>query len=183
MPPEPEAPAARRIVVRGTSGAGKTTLTRALGAKLGLPVVELDALNHGPNWLQATPEELRERVLALIDNSDGWIVDGNYDGRLGSVVLDRAELIVWLDLPLRVKLRRLWRRTYRRWRDREVLWNGNRENMRAAFWGRKSLFAWAIEGHWRSRREWPGLHAGATVVHLRSSADVARYLRDLTQLP
>ena len=183
MPPVPEALTARRIVVRGTSGAGKTTFTRALGARLGLPVVELDALNHGPNWQAAPVEEFRARVASSLDDHDAWVVDGNYDRRLGSLVLDRADLIIWLDLPLRVKLRRLWFRTTRRIRSGEELWNGNRENWRSAFWGQDSLFAWAIVGHRESRRAWTERHAGHPVVRLRTQAEVARYLRNVVAPP
>jgi adenylate kinase family enzyme len=39
---------AHRIVVVGVSGNGKTTLSRRLAAQLGVPYVELDALNRAP---------------------------------------------------------------------------------------------------------------------------------------
>ena len=43
-------------------------------------------------------------------------------------MLERADTVVWLDLPLRVCLRRLWGRTAAEDpRAREELWNGNRE--------------------------------------------------------
>ena len=37
-----------RINARG--GGGKTTLARAIAQKRGLPFIELDALNHLPEW-------------------------------------------------------------------------------------------------------------------------------------
>jgi adenylate kinase family enzyme len=66
-----------RINVVGTSGNGKTTFSRALAARLGVPYVELDALNHGPNWAEASDEDFRRRVAAAIQGRDGWVVDGN----------------------------------------------------------------------------------------------------------
>jgi adenylate kinase family enzyme len=39
-----------RVLVAGTSGAGKTTLAARIGALLRLPHVEIDALFHGPGW-------------------------------------------------------------------------------------------------------------------------------------
>ncbi|HTE18391.1 MAG TPA: AAA family ATPase, partial [Armatimonadota bacterium] len=42
----------RRIVVVGSSGAGKSTMAAALSQRLGLPHIELDALRHGPNWVE-----------------------------------------------------------------------------------------------------------------------------------
>ncbi len=166
----------RRIVVKGVSGSGKTTVAAELARRLEVTHVELDALHHGPGWQEASAEELRARLKAALDGLDGWVVDGNYDGKLGGLALDRAELVVWLDLPLHVELRRLWRRTLRRIRDREELWNGNREGWRNAFWGRDSLFAWTIRAHRRHRREWPALLARREVVRLRSADAVERWL-------
>jgi hypothetical protein len=39
-----------RIVVVGTSGAGKTTMAKSLAGKLDLPCIELDRLRWEPNW-------------------------------------------------------------------------------------------------------------------------------------
>src|SRR5438067_1612406 len=66
----------RKIVVKGASGSGKSTFAAALAERLNLPHIELDALNHGPGWTQATPAELRARLVAALSGLDGWIVDG-----------------------------------------------------------------------------------------------------------
>lgn len=168
----------RRIAVKGASGAGKSTLGRELARLLDVPFVELDALHHGPNWTAASAEELQARVRATLDDARGWVVDGNYETKLGSLVIDRAELVVWLDLPLGVKLRRLAERTARRWLHDEELWNGNRESFAGAFWGRESLFVWAVRSHFRHRRTWPRLLDGKPVVRLRTPADVEAWLVD-----
>ena len=39
-----------RILVAGTSGAGKTTVAAALSARLGIPHTDIDGLYHGPGW-------------------------------------------------------------------------------------------------------------------------------------
>jgi len=52
----------RRVSVVGTVGSGKTTFARALARKLDVPYVELDELNWGPRWTQASAEELQVRV-------------------------------------------------------------------------------------------------------------------------
>jgi adenylate kinase family enzyme len=165
----------RRVAVMGASGNGKSTLARTLAGRLGVPYVELDALHHGPNWAAPELEDFRRRVGEATD-PEGWVVDGNYEWKLGDLVTSRADAIVWLDLPLHVILGRLWRRTYRRWRTQEELWNGNRESVRAAFWGRESLFVWAVRSHFRHRRQAPARLAGRNVVRLRSAADVERFL-------
>jgi adenylate kinase family enzyme len=143
----------RRVSVAGISGSGKTTLAAALAVRLGVPHVELDALNHGPGWIEATPAELRERVeTALAAAPGGWVVDGNYESKLGDLVVARADTLVWLDLPLPLALARTAARTARRVARRTELWNGNRETIRNAVVARDNLFSWAIRSHFRKRR-------------------------------
>ena len=44
-----------RIVVVGTSGAGKTTLARRIAAQLQLPHIELNAINFVPGVMNIIP--------------------------------------------------------------------------------------------------------------------------------
>jgi adenylate kinase family enzyme len=166
----------RRVVVKGGSGAGKTTLARLLAERLGVEHVELDRLHHGPNWTSASAEQLQERVRAALNDEAGWVVDGNYDAKLGTLIWDRAELIVWLDLPLSTKLKRMTQRTFRRLITGEELWNGNRESLKQAFWGSDSLYAWALRMHPRYRKEWPPQFIGRNLVRLRTPAEVREWV-------
>ena len=137
----------RRVaVIASASGSGKTTLGRAVAARLGVPFLELDALVHGRDWVETPDAELRAQVEPVV-RSDGWVIDDPYERKLGTLVLDAADTVVWLDLPARVWLRRLARRTTRRLARRERLWNDNRETLRNAFWGRESLFGFALLTH------------------------------------
>jgi hypothetical protein len=83
---------------------------------------------------------------------------------------------MWLDLPTRVWFPRLLKRTARRVTGREAMWNGNRESLRGAFWGRESLFGYALTQQAKRRRDWPEWLAGYPVVRLRSTEDVDRWL-------
>jgi adenylate kinase family enzyme len=83
---------AQRINVKGTSGSGKTTFAQELARRLELPYVELDALHHGPNWSEPTGEEFRARVREAMTPA-GWVIDGNYEAKLGETVLAEAEAI------------------------------------------------------------------------------------------
>lgn len=168
----------RRVSVIGSaSGNGKTTFGRILAERLNVPFVELDALNHGANWTEATPEELRAKVEPLVARN-AWVIDGGYMGKLGHLVVSHADTVVWLDLPIRVWFPRLLRRTLRRIGRRETLWNDNRESVRSAFWGRESLFGFALRMHFRRRRTYPDRLAAYNVVRLRTPAEVERFLAD-----
>jgi adenylate kinase family enzyme len=166
----------RRIsIVATASCSGKTTLGRELARRLDVPFVELDALHHGPNWTEATAEELRAKVEPLVAGG-AWVIDGGYWGKLGDLVLHNADLVVWLDLPIRVWLPRLLRRTVGRIARREELWNGNRETIRNVFLSRNSLILYALRNHPRHRRVYPERLARYDVVRLRSPTEVARWL-------
>ena len=172
----------RKIVLKGTSGAGKTTLGAEVARRLGVPFIELDALHHGPNWTEATSEELQARVRATMANApDGWVIDGNYDSKLGDTAVAEADTIVWLDLPLPLKYSRVFRRTLHRIRNDIELWNGNKETWRNAFADRDSLFRYMIGAHRRHRREYP-LRFGQDprFVRLCSDADVRRWLDEVS---
>ena len=166
-------------VIASASGNGKTTLGRALAHRLGLPFIELDALVHGPGWVETPNHVLRTQVEPIVA-SDGWVIDGTYQRKLGDLVIEAADVVVWLDLPIRVWLPRLVRRTWRRLRGREQLWNDNRESLRSAIWGRESLFVWAFRAHFTRRREWPEALRGYPVIRLRTPAAVEQFVARAT---
>ena len=174
----------QRVSVAGISGSGKTTFARALAARLGVAYDELDALHHGPNWTEATADELRARVEAAIAAApDGWVIDGNYRSKLDDIVLAQADTLVWLELPMRISLVRLWRRTWRRWRTGEELWHGNRETVRGLIDPRYGMISWAVQSHFRHKRQIPAAairNPHLRLVHLRTPSDVERFLADVS---
>ncbi len=170
---------ARRIVVVGVSGNGKTTLSRKLAANLDVPYVELDALNHLPGWVEASVEEFRRDVEAAMDRTEGWVFDGSYQNKLGDLILRRANTLVWLDQPLPLVLLRLITRAVRDIVTKRDLFNGNRQSWRFAFWGRDSLVGFAIRMYFQRRRQWPGEwkpYGNLEIVRLRSPRKVERWL-------
>lgn len=169
----------RVAIIASASGNGKTTLGRELARRLGAPFVELDGLVHGPGWTQRPNDELRAVVEPILER-ERWVVDGTYRSKLGDLVLRNADTVVWLDLPLRVWLPRLVRRTLRRLSGREALWNDNRETLRGAFFGRDALIPWAVRAHYTRRRRYPVELASYPVVRLRSPEEVERWLETST---
>ena len=119
-----------RIALIGTSGAGKTTLSKRLAGVLGAPHIELDAINWGANWRDLNshePETFRSRVLDAVA-ADKWVCDGNYT-LVRDLVFARAEGLVWLDPPKHRVMRQVIVRSWSRAMQGDELWpgTGNRE--------------------------------------------------------
>ena len=144
----------RRIVVTGTTGSGKTTFTRALAARLGLPHAEQDAWNHLPGWQEAPVEQFRAAVDTFTAQP-GWVMDGNYT-KANDIGWARADTLIWLDYSAPLVFWRLLRRTLRRGYTREELWNGNREQLGPNLFSLSGILAWFFRTHWKRRRETPG---------------------------
>ena len=173
----------KRIVVIGTSGAGKTFLARQLSKRLGITHVELDAYRHGPNWTE-TPDDLFRERLAEALQGDRWVADGNYS-IARDVVWNRATTLVWLDYSISVVLWRLTGRTFRRGLLREELWNGNKENLLSHLFTKESLFLWVLKTHWKRRKTLPiafqqPRYARVQKVRLRSPKSTQEWLRSVT---
>lgn len=85
----------RRVAVIGVPGAGKSTVSRALGEILGLTVTHLDALFWQPNWQETPLADWITRQQELV-NGPCWLIDGSYNRTL-AIRLERADLVVFLD--------------------------------------------------------------------------------------
>jgi len=166
----------RVAVIATASGCGKTTVGRALAHALRVPFVELDAIHWQAGWTELDADELRRRVEPIVAG-DAWVIDGSYRGKLGDLVLERADTVVWLDLPRRVWLPRLVLRTLRRAITREELWNGNRESLRDAFGHTDSLLRFALANDRPRRHRYPRELARFRVARLRTPAEVDAFLR------
>ena len=142
---------------------------------MGVPFVEMDALHHGPKWEPATPEELRARIDPIIA-MDAWVIDGTYRGKIGDVVPEAADVVVWLDLPVRVWLPRLLRRTGTRVIRKEELWNGNRERWRDVLHPTNSVVIYALRNYRTTRRVLEVELARFHVARLCSTAEVEEFL-------
>ena len=175
-------PLGRRIVVVGSTGAGKTTMGAGLAGLLAIPHVELDSLFWGPNWTECPTEIFRNRV-AEATSGDAWVVDGNY-GKARDILWSRADTVIWLDYALPVIFYRLTRRNAYRIGRRVELWNGNRERLGASL-GRDSLYVWALRTYRRRRIEFREHfcrpeYAHLRVLHFRSPRQARRWLAEVS---
>jgi adenylate kinase family enzyme len=93
----PQGGIGRRVLVIGMAGAGKSTFSRALSARTGVPAIHLDVHYWKPGWVEPSTDEWREKQRVLLAG-DAWIADGN-DLETLDFRLQRAETVVLLDTP------------------------------------------------------------------------------------
>jgi adenylate kinase family enzyme len=184
MPDEIDAPSGQlsRVVIQGTSGSGKTTLSLALAGALGVQCLELDGLYQQADWTPLEVDEFRSRVACFVDQPR-WVVDGNYS-HVRDILWPLATSIVFIDLPKRVVMTRVIKRTLLRIVKREQLWNGNRESWRNALSRdpMRNIILWSWNSHEKYREIVPREAAESVgldrVVVLTSARDVRRFLNE-----
>jgi adenylate kinase family enzyme len=143
----------RRILVYGVAGAGKTTISRRLAHRLGLPHIERDLMSDEAS------AEFRAEAVAVAAR-DAWIFDGP-PYYADDIVLARAQVIVALDYPKHVVMRRVvWRSLRGRCRWWVVWWAWKTWNAR-----RHEINTLERDGH--------------NVIRLRSPREATRWLAQL----
>jgi hypothetical protein len=149
----------KRIVVLGPGGAGKSTFSKQLGARIAIPVVELDRVFWSDVLEPTSTTDWRARQVAMADEP-AWIMDGDlgpYD--VLEPRLRRADIIIILDMA---PWRCIWR---------SIRWS----RPRIDYW------RWLLGWRWRSR---PGLFqrigafapSGSAIVTLTNPDAVDRWL-------
>lgn len=89
-------------MVVGGPGSGKSTLAVALGRLTGLPVRHMDRIHWQPGWLERSKVE-KDRLTRVVHAEDAWIFEGGHS-RTYDERADRADTLIWLDLPVGLRL-------------------------------------------------------------------------------
>ncbi|PYO91476.1 MAG: AAA family ATPase [Gemmatimonadetes bacterium] len=170
--------AAKRILVIGSGGSGKTTFARRLAERTTLPLIHLDALYWRPGWDPTPADEWRARVEALA-NEPAWIMDGNYGGTL-DIRLAASDTIVFLDVPRLVCLWRVVRRQLQHaGQNRAELPAGCPERLRWEFV--KWIWTYPAVRRGSILRRLDDLKPHKRVYVLRSSREMNRFLDGLAE--
>lgn len=174
---------ARRLLLHGVTGSGKTTLARRLSELTGLPWTEADAVNWLPGWQQRPLPEQRAMIEAVCAE-DGWILDSAYSTWL-DVVLPRTQLILALDYPRWRSLTRLVRRTVARNLDHRPVCGNNTESWRLTF-SRESILLWHFRSFAAKRARldaWEADPSAPPVLRFRRPRDLEGWVTRLTDSP
>jgi adenylate kinase family enzyme len=172
--------------VVGTSGSGKTTAARAISDRLGYRYLELDSVYHLPDWEPLPDAEFRV-VASRFAAGDRWVIDGNYTSHgVLDLVWERADTVVWLDLPKRTVMRQVSWRAVGRAATGEELWNGNTEQwMNLTKWDPEDnivRWAWTRFDHTRDKYEArmnDPEYGHLDFIRLRSRSEIRDFLTSL----
>ncbi len=91
-----------KILVIGCPGGGKSTFSRRLAEKTGLPLIHLDNIYWLPDHTTVSRETFDTRLSEILA-TDAWLIDGNY-GRTQSLRMAAAEAVFFFDIPTEVCL-------------------------------------------------------------------------------
>ena len=175
----PGATATSRVLVIGSGGAGKSTLSVRLGAALSLHVIHLDKLHWKPGWVASDKEAWRNGVRGLVEQAE-WVMDGNYTGTL-DLRIPAADVVVYMDFQPALCL---WRVVKRRFMYRQ----GGRPDIAPGCPERLSFeflkWIWTFRGHIRpkimERLEASG--ADNKVVILKGPKDAEHFIGEVERL-
>jgi len=165
----------KRVLVIGSGGSGKSTLSVELGRATGLPVIHLDREYWRPGWEETPKDEWKSRVEKLLAG-DSWIMDGNFGGTR-EIRMQAADTIIFLDLPRRVCLYRVLKRTIKYYgRSRPDMSEGCNERLDLEF----IMWVWNYKHRSRKRllAELEKLE-GKSVIILRNQRQVSDLLANL----
>ncbi len=158
-----------RIAILGTSGSGKSTLSRTLGVRLGIPVIELDAINWRAGWRDLNTDDPEEflRLVRAATSGEAWVCDGNYS-KVRDHVLARATDMVWLDYPRSLVMRRVIGRSFARAISGGELWPGTGNTETFARWlSPDHPIRWAWDTYADRRMRYGELFADPRLAHTR----------------
>ena len=92
----------KKVIVIGCPGSGKSTVSRALHNKTGIPLYHLDMMYWNADKTTVEKSVFLERLFAVLEK-DEWIIDGNY-GSTMELRMVACDTVIFLDYPLDVCL-------------------------------------------------------------------------------
>jgi len=168
----------QRVMIVGGPGSGKSTLARMLGTSTGLPVHHMDHIHWLPGWEQR-PRELRREMALEVERGDAWIFEGGFSTTYAHRI-SRADTLVWLDLPVALRLWRVTKRLFRFWGQRRPdMAPGCVEGLHTETW---AFYVWIWSTRTTARARLADLVSDAPaqvrIHHLTSRAEVRRFLEE-----
>ncbi|MEL6682374.1 MAG: DNA topology modulation protein FlaR [Pseudomonadota bacterium] len=170
----------QRVMITGGPGSGKSTLARILGEQTGLPVYHMDHFHWKPGWIERASEE-KIPLIREVHLQDKWIFEGGNSATFAERAA-RADTMIWLDLPVTLRLFRvIWRTIRDRGKVRPDMAPNCPEGFHHETW-RFWTYIWATRHTARLKSkaivENP---THLTVHHLQSRSQVTKFIANLPE--
>ncbi|MBN8500893.1 MAG: topology modulation protein [Sphingomonadales bacterium] len=161
----------QRVLVIGSPGAGKSTLSHELAARTGLPLFHLDRIHWLPGWQERDRDEALGMVKQVLAQAR-WIIDGNYGSTL-PVRIKRADTVIWLDYPTWLCLGRVFKRWWQyRGAARPDMTDGCPENLNLEF----LFYVLRFRSAWRKRNRRALDGFGGEIIRFSDPDETSRWL-------
>ena len=92
----------KKVIVIGCPGSGKSTVSRELHNRTGIPLYHLDMMYWNADKTTVEKSVFLERLSTVLEK-DKWIIDGNY-GSTMELRMAACDTVIFLDYPLDVCL-------------------------------------------------------------------------------
>ncbi|MBO0476641.1 DNA topology modulation protein [Vagococcus sp. DIV0080] len=167
-----------KLILIGSAGAGKSTLSKQLATLLSLDLYHLDKLFWQPNWVLSDKDK-QINIQQEIFKQPSWIIDGNYGDTL-DLRINEADTIIFLDLPRRVCIYRALKRVVTNYgKTRPDMGDGCPERFDFSF----IKWIW----HFKNKQRVAIIHTLSqipptkTVIRLTSKKEVEQFLLSLSE--
>jgi len=100
-----------RVMIIGQPGSGKSTFAQEFGEITHLPVFHIDHIHWQSGWVERPGPE-KDKLCAEVHARDKWVFEGGRSSTWPER-LERADTLIWLDLPLGLRAWRVFWRTLR----------------------------------------------------------------------
>lgn len=95
-----------KILIIGIVASGKTTLAKKLSKEYNIKHYEIDLIVHDDKDNYKRTNEEQQNLIKKINENDNWIIEGTLRKNLFNL-LQLADIIIYLDIPLIVRKRRI----------------------------------------------------------------------------
>ncbi len=95
-----------KILIIGIVASGKTTLAKRLSKENKINYYEIDSIVHDDIKNKKRTDEEQQKIINKINEQANWIIEGTLRKNL-YYLLNMADKIIYLDIPLHIRKRRI----------------------------------------------------------------------------
>ena len=95
-----------KVLIIGIVASGKTTLARRLSKETNIKNYEIDLIVHDDKNKRKRTNKEQQKIIEKINKQSDWIIEGTLRKNLYNL-LELADKIIYLDIPIQVRKRRI----------------------------------------------------------------------------